>query len=388
MTYADWIDPAKGDRAEHTWVLCEDGYFYYSSEVAPKTKTALMLNGVSYQDPSLASKAYYYAIDLQMEVVTRDDIDDMLNGGSVDAGSIGDVAIPPAGPEGEDVLLGIWPTPSEAIIGDPYRIITPERIVFDDVPFYKIARAEETLDGIPTGKTYALLVTQYVYDHGTQFSATLSDGNFWLSAQDPSDKSAIMTAMDAWWNARPALQAAVPAVRPHFGGTIDQSDPTQSTFGVEGLNDMSGVSIENANFHTPGFANAQSRPTANTIGATNANTMPLTGDGIVVFPLSGTEILRYVPDAITLADTVLAPQITTDTTLGRVAYDAFATTTACIWWARGRGQNPEAAGCVSSDGHAFFGFGNLNVAGTWGNPGGADVTGTPVALRPAFWIAE
>ncbi|MCL2024957.1 MAG: hypothetical protein FWG78_04200 [Coriobacteriia bacterium] len=74
MTFAQWDAPGPNTRPADTWVLCEDGYFYYSSEVAPTNDTALLMNGVTFGSERLRSRAFYYAIDLKMEVLSLDDV--------------------------------------------------------------------------------------------------------------------------------------------------------------------------------------------------------------------------------------------------------------------------------------------------------------------------
>ncbi|MCL2024786.1 MAG: hypothetical protein FWG78_03300 [Coriobacteriia bacterium] len=99
MTFADWDDLAANDPGRYdVWVLCDDGYFYYVAWIIPQN---LLEEGVPagssylglWSDQSLdlmdgfvatsswyQTVSFYYAINANMEVVSRDDIEAMING--------------------------------------------------------------------------------------------------------------------------------------------------------------------------------------------------------------------------------------------------------------------------------------------------------------------
>ena len=268
------------------------------------------------------------------------------------------------------------------------------RVIFDGVPFWRIASATNG------GTTYYLIVTQHTYARGTQFNPTWDDGNFWLSAASPSTRSSIMVGMDAWYNAQgPQLKAA--AVFPAFSGIdvpgtapngIHQTDPTQSAFGTEGTYPMTNQAtwLVGNNWFTANdnrYINGQSRPSATLVGTFSANTQPLTGGGIVAFPLSGTEILAYFPDTQGTTNATRVPVITSDQRLGRIALDSGGS--AQGWWSRTRGgvvPNNDT-GRVDASGNTSFGFGRLQPSGNWTTPNAQrTVYSTDFTLRPALWV--
>ncbi|MCL2025100.1 MAG: hypothetical protein FWG78_04950 [Coriobacteriia bacterium] len=514
LTYAQWQTNHTTNPSSNLdkWVLADDGYFYYTSVIRPETNTLPLMTGVSAAsgfDP--LKHAFYYAIDIQMEVVTQEDVGAMkdglvpssgtdgvplraastqgkaildsinwnltppiggfsitINGISedvsntdrlievvqndtvtfeVNAISTGDPLYyqwqlenswtdisgatnatysPPtttAGSENYRVLVSTESDPAErdasnttisavitleveALPIDPlapqsavgtipvrtnipnsHAVNPPHRVLFDGVPFWRIASATHE------GKTYYLIVTQYLYSHGTPFNPTTADGNFWLSRTgSASTKSSLMTAMDAWYNARgPQLKAA--AVFPAFTGTINQTTPTSSTFGTEGITGMptQATWITGNNWFTANsnrYVNGQSRPSAVLVGSASANTQPLTGGGIVAFPLSGTEILAYFPDSQAAASgSGNANAGTSDGRLGRSATNPDGSA-GHHWWARTRGSGALMAGGVYSLGMAYFGFGGLSNTGIWGSNAESvhNVGSTDIAHRPALWV--
>ncbi|MCL2024155.1 MAG: hypothetical protein FWG78_00005, partial [Coriobacteriia bacterium] len=113
MTFAQW----DASRPADTWVLCEDGFFYYSSAVDPDTDTALLMNTVSYNNARLRSEAFYYAIDLTMEVVSQEDADAMRYGADPFEGGESPWTMQAAGPNGREVINHIWPLEGPPIGG-------------------------------------------------------------------------------------------------------------------------------------------------------------------------------------------------------------------------------------------------------------------------------
>ncbi|MCL2025013.1 MAG: hypothetical protein FWG78_04490 [Coriobacteriia bacterium] len=493
LTYAEWTALPLSQRS-NKWVLADDGFFYYTSVIRPDANTLPLMTGVSAAsgfDP--LKHAFYYAIDIQMEVVTQDDVGAMKDGLVPSSGTDG-VPLRAASTQGKAILDSInWTAP---IIGglsingieglsitvsqgevitlevdagdDPnltylwqttnspwndapgtndeveytvdtnisgtyeFRVLvsnsgnapvendghttasdtititvlldplapqpavgttpvrtnipnsndpsSPYRVLFDGIPFWRIASATHE------GKTYYLIVSQHIYSTGTQFNPATTDGNFWLSRTSaPGTKSSLMTAMDNWYNSRgPQLKEA--AVFPAFSGTINQTTPTSSTFGTEGTTGMTTQAswIVGNNWFTANsnrYINGQSRPSAIPVGTASANTQPLTGGGIVAFPLSGTEILAYFPDSQGTTDATRVSAITNDQRLGRAVSDQH-------WWSRTRGNAATGAGGVNNWGHAQFGFGTLNNTGVWsaGAASLVEVTNTTISLRPALWV--
>ncbi|MCL2025049.1 MAG: hypothetical protein FWG78_04670 [Coriobacteriia bacterium] len=104
MTFAQW----DASRPADTWVLCEDGFFYYSSAVDPATDTALLMNTISYNNARLRSEAFYYAIDLTMEVVSKEDANAMRYGADPFEGGESPWTMQAAGPNGREVINHIW----------------------------------------------------------------------------------------------------------------------------------------------------------------------------------------------------------------------------------------------------------------------------------------
>ncbi|MCL2025119.1 MAG: hypothetical protein FWG78_05055 [Coriobacteriia bacterium] len=110
MSYAQWEVATPAARAGR-WVLADDGYFYYTSVIpAGGRSNPLMTALVAAPGFDPASAAFYYAIDLHMEVVTRDDVDIMKDGGTTRAGN---VDLRAASAEGKAILDAMtWGAPS------------------------------------------------------------------------------------------------------------------------------------------------------------------------------------------------------------------------------------------------------------------------------------
>ncbi|MCL2024993.1 MAG: hypothetical protein FWG78_04385 [Coriobacteriia bacterium] len=379
MSFAQWETALPHERDDR-WILCDDGYFYYTMPI--EGSSLPLMTGVSATpDFPVETSAFYYAIALTMEAVTRDDVFAMRDGGLTAAGEITLVA---ASNQGKTVIDSIWPLdplePQAPIGPTPSRIDPPSRVIYDGIPFYRIAT-------VTHGETiYDLLVTQFTYDRGTRFNQTTGDGNFWLSRTgSASTKSNLMTGVDAWWNTRAGSELRARAVFPSFTGFISPTTPTTSTFAVEGLTNVGTVTWANVNFTR--FPDARSRPSAAQVENHSANTQPLTGGGIVMFPLAGVEIMNYFPDSQTTGSGGAAVT-TTNTVLGRIARDATATSTSRSWWARTRGGTATTGSGVGLAGVADFGFGYLNAAGTWFTTAlsATSVSSTTISLRPALWV--
>ncbi|MCL2024283.1 MAG: hypothetical protein FWG78_00695 [Coriobacteriia bacterium] len=395
LIYSEWTTLPLAQRA-NKWVLADDGFFYYTSVIRPDNNTLPLMTGVSAAtgfDP--LKHAFYYAIDIQMEVVTQDDISAMKDGLVPSSGTDG-VPLRAASMQGKAILDAInWTSDSPGIGGDPIVIGSPQRIVIDGIPFWRIASSGD----------YDLIVTQYVYgidpavdftgSGGPMFNAS-GNGNYWLSnsasGDAPSAVSNLQASMDTWWNAltpatHPDLNAY--AVQADFGDAsgVITGAVTSRNFGVEtGLTTQNAGSIANVNFTT--FPQAQSRP-SNPVRAAAANTTSTTaGQGIVTFALSGTEVLRYFPNTATGGSG--AATTTTDSALGRVGHGAGAnhagTTTARAWWSRSRGDSATNAGRVAIGGGVRGSWGRVLDTGTWGDPYGVSITSTDIGLRPAIWV--
>ena len=100
MTYEQWAGAA--GRPLNTWVLCSDGYFYYSSMIQPGTSTGKLLDAVN--NIMKPEGDFYYAIDVIMEVVSPNDLPAMLNG---TAPSNSPDELNEAGADAKDLLNGI-----------------------------------------------------------------------------------------------------------------------------------------------------------------------------------------------------------------------------------------------------------------------------------------
>ena len=81
LTYADWVTT----KPANVWVYCDDGYFYWSSMLAPGATTGLLLNQVDSL-PALDKESYYYAINALLESVDIKDINTWLKGGTSKSG--------------------------------------------------------------------------------------------------------------------------------------------------------------------------------------------------------------------------------------------------------------------------------------------------------------
>jgi len=98
LTYTEWKD---ADEPADVWVYCSDGYFYWSSVLAPGTATGQLLDAV-IGDADLEDMGYYYAINAILEVVDGKDLKCWLEGGTTTKGHKFD-AVPI---DAEDVLVG------------------------------------------------------------------------------------------------------------------------------------------------------------------------------------------------------------------------------------------------------------------------------------------
>ncbi|MCL2024748.1 MAG: hypothetical protein FWG78_03100 [Coriobacteriia bacterium] len=111
LTYSEWTALPLAQRS-NKWVLADDGFFYYTSVIRPETNTLPLMTGVSAAtgfDPLRA--AFYYAIDIQMEVVTQEDISAMKDGLVPSSGTDG-VSLRAASTQGKAILDAInWTAP-------------------------------------------------------------------------------------------------------------------------------------------------------------------------------------------------------------------------------------------------------------------------------------
>ncbi|MCL2025048.1 MAG: hypothetical protein FWG78_04665 [Coriobacteriia bacterium] len=396
LTYSEWTALPLAQRS-NKWVLADDGFFYYTSVIRPETDTLPLMTGVSAAtgfDP--LKHAFYYAIDIQMEVVTQDDVGAMKDGTTPSSGTDG-VPLRAASTQGKAILDAINWTP-DSPIPTP---VTPERRDFGPVQFFRIA--EQTIDGV----TYDLLVTRYVY--GTNPTAAWANvlfnaegqGNFWLTNEAGTGKSTVIAGMDTWYNSLTgegldsgANNLKSLAVQADFTGSNAGAGSTR-TFGTEGLTGHDPVTTlagtTNADVAAniawmqdpENYPNALSMPSSR--AAASAASSPSTGQGVVAFPLSGKEILSYFPNIGT--STATGPSVLAPSADGIAANHA-GTTTVRAWWSRSRGNDATAAGAVSGYGSVYGSWGGLDGDGAWGDPGGATVTNTTRGLRPALWVRQ
>ncbi|MCL2024490.1 MAG: hypothetical protein FWG78_01735 [Coriobacteriia bacterium] len=112
LTYTEWTALPLSQRS-NKWVLADDGFFYYTSVIRPETNTLPLMTGVSAAsgfDP--LKHAFYYAIDIQMEVVTQDDVSAMKDGLVPSSGTDG-VPLRAASTQGRAILDSMtWTAPS------------------------------------------------------------------------------------------------------------------------------------------------------------------------------------------------------------------------------------------------------------------------------------
>ncbi|MCL2024623.1 MAG: hypothetical protein FWG78_02440 [Coriobacteriia bacterium] len=125
MTYAQWQSASVAERA-HKWVLADDGYFYYTSIIRPDASSVPLMTAIAAASGfNPLHAAFYYAIDIQMEVVTHDDVATMKDGGITNAGN---VDLRAASAEGKAILDSIdWMPPAIeglTINGNDTRSIT------------------------------------------------------------------------------------------------------------------------------------------------------------------------------------------------------------------------------------------------------------------------
>jgi len=119
-TYTEWKD--EGEPAD-VWVYCSDGYFYWSSVLAPGAYTGQLLDRV-IGDAALEDMGYYYAINAILEVVDGKDLKCWLEGGTTTKGD----EFEQVPFDAEDVLVGAR-GPVEAI----YIVLTgTQPTVFDE----------------------------------------------------------------------------------------------------------------------------------------------------------------------------------------------------------------------------------------------------------------
>ncbi|MCL2024775.1 MAG: hypothetical protein FWG78_03235 [Coriobacteriia bacterium] len=377
MAFSTWQNAEPHERADK-WVLCDDGYFYYTSVVEPTQTSVSLMSGVETV-PSFdsAQRAYYYAIDVRMEAVNIDDLATMRDGGTT---SVSELDLREASGQGKEILDSLVSVPK------PLPVPTPIPIQIDTVDFFKIARHGD----------YSLLITRLVYSANAQsaqannvaFNTSTAHGSFWLRGADNNTRSSLMVAMDGWYNTLTAPMFKRVVVAPSFTGDLFPDTPTQSLYGNETLTgDFNVGGRAGVNFDA--FPHAQSYPTETRIGnVTNVTTNPRTGLGMASFPLSGTEVLEYFPDT----DAGQAAVATTQETLGRIGRAAQAnhgggSTTARSWWGRSRGNDPLNAGLTHELGWVRGSWGELTQSGSWGNAHGWGVN-TTLAIRPALWVYD
>lgn len=127
MTYADWSklsDTAKNN----VWVLCDDGYFYWSSPLASGEATGVLLNSVE-KLATVTGFDYYYVIDARLEIADANDFGTMRDGGDTENG----ITLPGAGDEGKDILDRIKPggnQPAEPTISSIEVTSLPTKVVY------------------------------------------------------------------------------------------------------------------------------------------------------------------------------------------------------------------------------------------------------------------
>jgi len=96
-TYQWW---AANGKPTEVWVLCDDGYFYYSSTVAPDSQSTQILSGVA---PKFDAENYYYAIDVGLEVLTLRDLGPWFDtGGGI---STNGIEMDEASDAGKEIIL-------------------------------------------------------------------------------------------------------------------------------------------------------------------------------------------------------------------------------------------------------------------------------------------
>ena len=396
LTYTEWTALPLSQRS-NKWVLADDGFFYYTSVIRPDSNTLPLMTGVSAAtgfDP--LKHAFYYAIDIQMEVVTQDDVGAMKDGLVPSSGTDG-VPLRAASTQGKAILDSINWTPDSPI---PTPVI-PTRRDFGPVQFFRIAEA--TVGGV----TYDLLVTRYVYGSNPTaawaavlFNAT-GEGNFWLTNQAGTGQSTVIAGMDSWYNG--LTGAGLDSGANNLKSLAVQADFTGSnagagsarTFGTEGLTGHDPVTTlagtTNADVaaniafmqNPENYPNAISMPSSR--AAASATSSPSTGQGVVAFPLSGKEILSYFTNIGTntfTGDDVLAPRAY------GVAANHAGTTTTRSWWSRSRGDDATTAGNEATTGSVDGSWGLLYGGGTWGAPRGGAITSTDYGLRPAIWVRQ
>ncbi|MCL2024833.1 MAG: hypothetical protein FWG78_03550 [Coriobacteriia bacterium] len=495
LTYSEWTALPLSQRS-NKWVLADDGFFYYTSVIRPETNTLPLMTGVSAAtgfDP--LKHAFYYAIDIQMEVVTQDDVGAMKDGTVPSSGTDG-VPLRAASTQGKAILDSInWTAPIigglsingieglEITVsqgtpvtlevdagGDPnltylwqttnspwndapgtndeteyivdtttpgtfeFRVlvsnsgntpvendghttisdtitvkieplpptpVTPTRRDFGPVQFFRIA--ETTVGGV----TYDLLVTRYVYGSNptaawayVQFNEA-GQGNFWLTTEAGTAKSAVMAGMDTWYNSLTGagLDSGTNnlkslAVQADFTGSNTGAGSTR-TFGTEGLTGhpdvraLAGTTNADVAANIAWMQNPENYPeaisTPSSRAAASATSSPSTGQGIVAFPLSGKEILSYFTNIGT--GTATGPSVLAPLAHGIGANHA-ETTTARYWWSRSRGSAASLAGYVAVNGTVHGSWGYLYNNGTWDGPDGATITHTDFGLRPALWVRQ
>ncbi|MCL2024792.1 MAG: hypothetical protein FWG78_03335 [Coriobacteriia bacterium] len=125
MTYTQWEGSTSAARANR-WVLADDGYFYYTSVIEPHQSSNPLMTALLAADGfNPTSSAFYYAIDIHMEVVTRDDAETMKEGGTT-----GSAVLREASMQGKAIIDSIrWTVP--VIMGvsinndsDPFLAVT------------------------------------------------------------------------------------------------------------------------------------------------------------------------------------------------------------------------------------------------------------------------
>ncbi|MCL2024624.1 MAG: hypothetical protein FWG78_02445, partial [Coriobacteriia bacterium] len=245
------------------WVYAEDGYFYYSSAINGDQSTSLLLNGVSYGDDDLANRAFYYAIDITMEVVTQDDVRVMRDGVGQ---TVNGLTMEAAGLNGKAIINGIWPP--EASTFDPSIAYPWESapLSFAGLDFIALPASRQMVGG----NQYELIVSK----DALFTSAYVASGNY-----VGYNASALKTEVDSWFNNGKAFDnsTAMPSLADlRAQAHVMPTFPTESTT-VYSFTDVTAPEAR--------WADELTVPSATLRGATTAG---------VAFPLSVGEIMTYM----------------------------------------------------------------------------------------------
>ena len=121
MTMADWnalgvTDPAK-QASTACWVVDTDGWAYWSQPIKPGSATGLLLNGITLKSDMHTD--WYYAIDATADLVSQNEISDVMPGGKTDWTVSGFSA------DAQALLKTISVTPISLTITNLYDGVTP-----------------------------------------------------------------------------------------------------------------------------------------------------------------------------------------------------------------------------------------------------------------------